>query len=49
MPPARKPLQRKIAMWGPPGSGKTTFLAALGIALSREGYDLRLRGADDGS
>src|SRR5437868_5612773 len=29
----------RIAMWGPPGSGKTTFLAALDIALSRRSDD----------
>jgi energy-coupling factor transporter ATP-binding protein EcfA2 len=49
MPAANKPVDRSIAMWGPPSSGKTTFLAALSIALQRRKYGLRLRGADEAS
>jgi hypothetical protein len=36
-------------MWGAPGSGKTTFLAALHTALMREDTGFRLGGADDAS
>jgi hypothetical protein len=32
-----EPYKHSIAMWGPPGSGKTTFLAALSVALNRNG------------
>jgi energy-coupling factor transporter ATP-binding protein EcfA2 len=49
MPAANKPVDRSIAMWGPPSSGKTTFLAALSIALQRRKYGLRLRGKDETS
>ncbi|ROO86243.1 hypothetical protein EDD29_3806 [Actinocorallia herbida] len=34
MTPGEDAPQRRIAMWGTPGSGKTTFLAALKLALS---------------
>jgi hypothetical protein len=39
----------KIAMWGAPGSGKTTFLAALDIALKRRRYGFTLAGMTDAS
>ncbi|MEV7010011.1 SAV_2336 N-terminal domain-related protein [Streptosporangium sp. NPDC051022] len=35
-----------ITMWGPPGSGKTTFLGALSIATSRSNSSLKVIGAD---
>lgn len=38
-----------IAMWGAPGCGKTTFLAALDIALDRVHGDWKVVGADGGS
>lgn len=47
--PTPKPAGRSIAMWGPPSSGKTTFLAALSIALTRTNLGLRLRGANEAS
>lgn len=55
MPPAQEPKSKEpykhgIAMWGPPGSGKTTFLAALSVALNRNG-DLgwKIHGWDESS
>lgn len=36
-------------MWGAPGSGKTTFLAALDIALKRRRYGFTLAGMTDAS
>jgi hypothetical protein len=40
----------RIGLWGPPGSGKTTYLAALNIAvLQARDRPLRLYGADDES
>src|SRR4051794_24920510 len=36
-------------MWGAPGSGKTTFLAALSIALNRRRDGWKVVGADSGS
>lgn len=50
--PAFAPVQRnsRVGMWGAPGSGKTTFLAALGIAAAREpSGSILLFGADDAS
>ena len=41
--------ERSITLWGPPTSGKTTFLAALSIALARQEHDWRLVGADESS
>ncbi|WP_067464058.1 hypothetical protein [Actinomadura macra] len=41
--------ESRIAMWGPPGSGKTTFLAALNIALARRRDDWTIVGNDDAS
>jgi hypothetical protein len=46
---ATSPARRSIAMWGPPSSGKTTFLAALSIALTRHNHGWRLRGANEAS
>jgi hypothetical protein len=46
------PVQSKsrVGMWGAPGSGKTTFLAALGIAAARDASQhVLLFGADDAS
>jgi energy-coupling factor transporter ATP-binding protein EcfA2 len=37
----------RIALWGPPASGKSTFLSALYIAASRSQRDLLIYGADD--
>jgi hypothetical protein len=39
----------KIAMWGAPGSGKTTFLGALDIALKRRPYGLTMTGMTEAS
>jgi hypothetical protein len=36
-------------MWGAPSSGKTTFLAALSLALNRRGGDWNLAGANEAS
>lgn len=36
-------------MWGPTGSGKTTFLGALNLALNTQESPWRLTGADDAS
>lgn len=38
---------RRIGLWGAPGSGKTTFLAALNVAVLRGGHNWRLFGVDD--
>jgi Double-GTPase 1 len=38
-----------IAMWGAPGTGKTTFLGALDIALSRKDYGITMTGANPAS
>lgn len=40
---------QNIAMWGAAGCGKTTFLAALDIALTRMNGDWKVVGADGGS
>lgn len=40
---------RRIGMWGAAGSGKTTFLAALYIAVNRSALDLSIFGVDDAS
>ncbi len=40
---------RSIGLWGAPQSGKTTFLAALFIAVNRSHLDLRIYGVDDES
>lgn len=38
---------RRIGLWGAPGSGKTTFLAALNVAVMQASADLLIFGADD--
>ena len=38
---------KSIGMWGAPACGKTTFLAALFIAVSRASEDLNIFGVDD--
>lgn len=43
------PPEPSIAMWGTPGSGKTTFLGALNIALTRARNGWKVIGADDAS
>lgn len=40
---------RRIGLWGAPESGKTTFLAALNVAVTRAEGDLLIYGADDES
>jgi energy-coupling factor transporter ATP-binding protein EcfA2 len=40
---------RRVGLWGAPGSGKTTFLAALNIAITRSAQDLLIFGIDDES
>lgn len=37
----------RIGLWGAPGSGKTTFLAALYLAVARSQQDIRLIGNND--
>ena len=49
MPPQEKRLEHSIAMWGAPSSGKTTFLAALSIALTKWGKGWNVVGADEAS
>ncbi|MFC4908608.1 hypothetical protein [Actinomadura gamaensis] len=44
-----RPGQTSIGIWGAPQSGKTTFLAALRIAMSLGEPGWRLDGANDGS
>jgi energy-coupling factor transporter ATP-binding protein EcfA2 len=41
--------EHRIVMWGPPGSGKTTFLAALSIALIDRDQDWHLLARDPDS
>ena len=41
--------EHSIAMWGAPGSGKSTFLAALGIAIALHGEGWSLAGRDQAS
>ena len=44
------PVSRRVALLGTPGAGKTTFLAALSIALTRQsGLGWRLRGGNEPS
>lgn len=40
---------KSIGLWGAPQSGKTTFLAALYVAVTRSVLDLNIVGADDKS
>ncbi|MDH2427419.1 hypothetical protein [Sphaerisporangium sp. TRM90804] len=49
MPPEQQkpsPPEHSIAIWGAPGSGKTTFLAALNIALMHKKGPWRIFGSD---
>jgi hypothetical protein len=43
------PPERTITMWGAPATGKTTFLAALSIALIRGNSEWRILGVDAAS
>lgn len=45
-PPTTRSLKR-IGLWGAPESGKTTFLAALNVAVTRSSTDLLIYGTDD--
>jgi hypothetical protein len=48
--PMARRLMGRIGLWGPPGSGKTTYLAALNIAvLQSRGQQMRLFGTDESS
>lgn len=49
MPPRDISADHSITMWGPPATGKTTFLAALSIALLQRGSDWSVRGMDQES
>ena len=49
MDPAKERREAKIAVWGPPQSGKTTLLAALSIALNRKATGWNMLGADHAS
>jgi hypothetical protein len=49
MPASLGPAEDGITMWGPPASGKTTFLAALNVALARQQSTWRLNGDDEAS
>ena len=49
MDPAKGRREAKIAVWGPPQSGKTTLLAALSIALNRKATGWNILGADPAS
>ena len=40
---------RRIGLWGAPGSGKTSFLAALNVAVAQSQQDWALVGVDDDS
>lgn len=40
---------KSIGLWGAPSSGKTTFLAALSVAVNRASRDLNIFGVDDDS
>jgi len=44
--PSENPADQSITMWGPPATGKTTFLAALSIALIRHGNQWAVKGVD---
>jgi len=45
----KETLDRGVVIWGPPASGKTTFLAALSIALNRQQRGWNVVGADERS
>jgi hypothetical protein len=49
MPPRNGRPEHIVAMFGAPTSGKTTFLAALSIALTRQGHQWKVVGTDDAS
>ena len=49
MPPGRAAASQSMTMWGPPSTGKTTFLAALSVALIRRGPVWRVVGDSDDS
>jgi energy-coupling factor transporter ATP-binding protein EcfA2 len=42
-------LMRRIGLWGAPGSGKTSFLAALNVAVTQSRSDWTLYGVNDES
>jgi hypothetical protein len=46
---SRTEISGRIGVWGAVGSGKTTFLAALYIAVNRSAQDLSIFGMDDTS
>ncbi|MDN3351448.1 hypothetical protein [Actinomadura sp. DC4] len=48
-PDQQPPPKHNIAMWGAPASGKTTFITALDIALTRRDSEWSIVGADDAS
>jgi Double-GTPase 2 len=49
VPPGPNKPEPRIAMWGAPSSGKTTFLAALSLALSRERTGWNVAGGNPAS
>ncbi len=49
MQAGESPPEYSVAMWGAPSSGKTTFLAALSIALAEQEKHWKVIGADEGS
>ncbi|PRX66977.1 hypothetical protein B0I32_105417 [Nonomuraea fuscirosea] len=48
-PEPRAPFQGRIGLWGAPQSGKTTFLAALRVAVDQGESDWWLHGSNDAS
>lgn len=49
MTPNRATASRSLTLWGPPSTGKTTFLAALSVALIRRGPVWRVVGESEDS
>jgi hypothetical protein len=49
VPSGQAGAEHGIVMWGPPASGKTTFLGALGLALNRRETDWSVAGANKAS
>jgi len=49
MPPSRAAASQSLTLWGPPSTGKTTFLAALSVALIRRGPVWRVVGESEDS
>ncbi|MCO6005405.1 hypothetical protein NE236_10460 [Actinoallomurus purpureus] len=47
--PGPKRVMRRIGLWGAPGSGKTSFLAALNVAVAQSRQDWALVGVNDDS